>query len=99
MKYRLQQNAAEYLKNKLKTGGTGVWGDVPMPPQVALSSDDADKLVAAILGLSEGITETKGAMEGKIKLAPDFGADPGGAWEISVQAPDYSPASIRIPAK
>jgi cytochrome c len=99
MKYRGQANAAAYLKNKLKTGGGGVWGEVPMPPQAALKPDDADKLIAAILGLSQGISEAKGALEGTVQLAPEFGAEPGGAWEISAEAPGYSPARIRIAAK
>jgi len=99
LKYRAQQNATEYLKNKLKTGGAGVWGDVPMPPQIALKPEDSDKLVAAILGLSAGISETKGTLNGSIDLAPKFDTQSGGAWEISVEAEGYSPASLRIAAK
>jgi cytochrome c len=26
------QDAAEYLKGKIKNGGQGVWGSMPMPP-------------------------------------------------------------------
>jgi cytochrome c len=99
MKYRDQANAADTLKNKLKNGGAGVWGDVPMPPQVALKPEDADKLISAILGLSQGISETKGALQGTVKLSPEFGAEPGGAWEISAEAPGHSAARIRITAK
>ncbi len=99
LKYRLQQNAGEYLHNKLKTGGAGVWGEVPMPPQIALKQEDADKLVAAILGLSDGISQSKGSLEGTLQLAPAYGAEPGGAWEISAEAPGYSPVKTRIPAK
>ncbi len=99
LKYRGQADAAAYLKNKLKTGGGGVWGEVPMPPQAALKPDDADKLIAAILGLSKGISETKGSLEGNIQLSPEFGAEAGGAWEISAEAPGYAPAKTRIPAK
>jgi cytochrome c len=99
LKYRGQADAAAYLKNKLKTGGGGVWGEVPMPPQVALKPEDSDKLIAAILGLSEGISEAQGTFEGTVKLAPDFGAEAGGAWEISAEAPGYAPAKTRIPAK
>lgn len=99
LKYRSQADAAAYLKNKLATGGGGVWGEVPMPPQAALKPNDADKLIAAILGLSKGISEAKGALEGTVQLAPEFGAEPGGAWEISAEAPGYAPAKTRIPAK
>jgi len=70
-----------------------------MPPQVALKPEDADKLIAAILSLSAGMTETRGSLNGSIQLSPDFGAEPGGAWEISAEAPGYAPAKTRIPAK
>ena len=99
LKYRGQQNAGDYLNNKLKTGGAGVWGEVPMPPQIALKQEDADKLVEAILGLSDGISQSNGAQEGTLQLAPEYGAEAGGAWEISAEAPGYAPAKTRIPAK
>ncbi len=99
MKYREQEDAAEYLKNKLKSGSTGVWGEIPMPPQIALKPEDSDKLVAAILGLSEGMSETSGSLEGSLKLAPKYDVPTGGAWEISAEAPGYSPAKLRIAAE
>ena len=99
LKYRNQQNAGEYLHDKLKTGGAGVWGEVPMPPQIALKQEDADKLVAAILGLSDGISQSKGTLQGTLQLAPGYGAEAGGAWEISAEAPGYAPAKLRIPAQ
>ena len=49
--------------------------------------------------LSAGMTETRGSLNGNIRLAPDFGAEPGGAWEISAESPGYAPARTRIPAK
>jgi cytochrome c len=99
LRYRDRADATEYLRQKLKTGGAGAWGEVPMPPQAALKPEDADKLIAAILGFSKGITETKGTLKGGIPLSPEFGAEPGGAWEISAEAPGYAPARTRIPAK
>lgn len=99
LRYSGQANAPAHLKEKLKIGGAGVWGDVPMPAQVALKPEDADKLIAAILGLSAGMTETRGKPSGSIRLSPDFGTEPGGAWEISAEAPGYAPARTRIPAK
>lgn len=99
LRYSGQADAPARLREKLKTGGAGVWGDVPMPAQVALKPEDANKLIAAILGLSEGMTETRGTASGSIRLSPDFGAETGGAWEISAEAPGYAPAKTRIPAK
>lgn len=34
---------AEYLAGKIKSGGSGVWGDIPMPPQT-ISTEDAAKI-------------------------------------------------------
>jgi len=100
LKYRDQGDALDKLKAKLKSGGSGVWGEVPMPPQVALKDGDADKILHAILALSEGMSETKGTLEGQLQLCqkPEA-AENGGAWEISAEAPGYSAAKVRIPAK
>lgn len=43
------KNNTEALVSKVKAGGEGVWGAVPMPPQDELSIDDAKTLVAWIL--------------------------------------------------
>jgi len=99
MKYRNREDAADYLKTKIKTGGGGVWGKVPMRPQIAIKPEDTDKLIAAILGLSKGMSETKGSLGGTIQLSPEDDVQPGGAWEFSAEAPGYSAARIRIPAR
>lgn len=39
------------LANKIKNGGSGVWGAVPMSPHPALSDDDAKAMVRYILSL------------------------------------------------
>jgi cytochrome c len=46
------KNAAANLEKKVRAGG-GVWGPVPMPPNLKekISDDDAKKLVAWILTL------------------------------------------------
>ncbi|MCK6432033.1 MAG: c-type cytochrome [Burkholderiaceae bacterium] len=47
-KYAGQKDAAAKLADKVIKGGTGVWGQIPMPPN-AVSKDEADKLVAWVL--------------------------------------------------
>lgn len=98
LKYRDQADAAVYLKGKLKTGSSGAWGEIPMPPQIAVTDDEANIIVDAILQLSEGISEAKGKV-GTIKLSsrPESAA-PGGAWEITAEAPNHLPFKQRIPA-
>ena len=48
-KYAGDAGAAERLVAKVKNGGSGVWGDVPMPPNSAVSDEDIKKLVDWVL--------------------------------------------------
>jgi len=53
-KYRSNKVAAlEYLLTKVREGGEGVWGDIPMPPNSIEKIDDAElkTLLEWILGL------------------------------------------------
>jgi cytochrome c len=45
------QNVAAKLQEKVKKGGQGVWGPVPMPPNAAVPDADIKKLVDWILKL------------------------------------------------
>jgi cytochrome c len=99
LKYRNNPQAQELLRAKLKSGGAGVWGEIPMPPQIALKPEDSSTLITAILGLATGISESKGTLGGTLELAPPpTPAEPGGAWEITAEAPGFTPAKLRIPA-
>ncbi|MBX3648333.1 MAG: c-type cytochrome [Anaerolineales bacterium] len=48
-KYAGQADAVAKLEAKVKKGGSGVWGTVPMPPNAAVSDADIKKLVAWVL--------------------------------------------------
>lgn len=50
-KYRGDARAAAMLQEKVKKGGSGVWGPVPMPPNSQISDADIKTLVAYILAL------------------------------------------------
>lgn len=50
-KYRGNAKAAAMLQEKVKKGGSGVWGPVPMPPNTQVSDADIKTLVAYILAL------------------------------------------------
>ena len=43
-KYQGKADAEAYLVKKIKAGGEGVWGAVPMPPQAALKDDEAQAI-------------------------------------------------------
>ena len=51
-KYAADAGAAARLAQKIRHGGQGVWGNVPMPPNPALSDADLQQLVAWLLGKS-----------------------------------------------
>jgi len=48
-KYRNDKQAEAKLVEKVKKGGTGVWGQVPMPPNAAVPDADIHALVKWIL--------------------------------------------------
>ena len=49
-KYKGDAKAADTLVAKVEKGGSGVWGQIPMPPN-KVTDDEAKKLVAWILSL------------------------------------------------
>ena len=48
-KYDGDSTAADRLAKKIREGGVGVWGQMPMPPQPQVSEADAKTLVEYIL--------------------------------------------------
>jgi cytochrome c len=48
-KYKGQADAAAKLAEKVKKGGSGVWGAVPMPPNPAVPDGDINTLVVWVL--------------------------------------------------
>jgi cytochrome c len=49
-KYQGRGDAEAYLVKKIKEGGQGSWGAVPMPPQPTLKDGDAKAIASWILG-------------------------------------------------
>lgn len=48
-KYSGDSGAADRLARKIREGGVGVWGQMPMPPQPQVSEADAKALAEYIL--------------------------------------------------
>ena len=48
-RYRDKADMAAYLASKIRKGGYGVWGNVPMPPQGHVTDEDVDALVKWIM--------------------------------------------------
>lgn len=50
-KYAKDPKAEAILIAKVKAGGVGTWGQIPMPPNTAVGDEDVKKLVKWVLSL------------------------------------------------
>ena len=50
-KYKGDKKAEAMLIEKVKKGGMGVWGQIPMPPNTAVKDEDVKALVQWVLAL------------------------------------------------
>ncbi len=50
-KYEATEANIDMLAGKIINGGSGSWGEIPMAPHAALSTDDAKEMVKYILSL------------------------------------------------
>ena len=50
-KYKADKDAVSQLAAKVKAGGSGVWGPVPMPPNAQVPDADITTLVTWIMSL------------------------------------------------
>lgn len=51
VKYAGKEDASAYLAGKIKNGSKDVWGPIPMPPNAAVSDENAKVLADFILTL------------------------------------------------
>ena len=52
-KYKGDKNAVDMLSKKVKEGSTGVWGQIPMPPNAAVPPADIKEIVTWIMTLKK----------------------------------------------
>lgn len=52
-RYQPDADAESKLAQKVVAGGTGLWGEIPMPPHPLLPPEEAKEMVKAILALNE----------------------------------------------
>lgn len=52
-KYKGEENAKAYLSDKIISGGSGVWGEVAMPPHPTMSKNEVTMIVDYILNVQE----------------------------------------------
>ena len=51
VKYAKEKDASQVLAGKVKKGGVGVWGQIPMPPNATVPEADLQSMVKWILAL------------------------------------------------
>ncbi|MCZ6674627.1 MAG: PKD domain-containing protein, partial [Verrucomicrobia bacterium] len=73
LKYANDPNASERLAHKILTGGSGIWGELPMPPHPQHNIDQTRQMVAWVLSLTHSATH-----------APKLGAT--GTWTPPARA-------------
>ncbi|MBC7416611.1 MAG: PKD domain-containing protein, partial [Pedobacter sp.] len=52
-KYKGDPKAVDYLSNKIKKGGAGVWGEIPMPAHATIKDADLKEITKWILTLDD----------------------------------------------
>lgn len=52
-KYKGDATAVAKLSDKVKKGGSGAWGAIPMPPNAQVNDADVKKMVELILALKK----------------------------------------------
>ena len=50
-KYRGDKDAAARLMDKIKKGGVGIWGEIPMPPNAGITEEELKVVIAWILSM------------------------------------------------
>jgi len=47
---RKHEGQADYLVRKIRSGGSGVWGSIPMPPQTTVPDEDIKRIASLLAG-------------------------------------------------
>ncbi|HEX6069522.1 MAG TPA: PQQ-dependent sugar dehydrogenase, partial [Longimicrobiaceae bacterium] len=80
-RYTGRAEAAAYLAEKIVAGGTGVWGDIPMPSHPGMSAVEATTLADYVLALGRDDDGPRLLPpSGTAVLTPSEPARPGGAY-------------------
>ncbi len=66
-KYPNNQENVDYLINKIKNGGSGVWGHMPMPSQAHVTDKHIQEIVTAIFDMTGESPLITRSQSGKIK--------------------------------
>ncbi len=68
-KYKNDKNAMNHLVNKIKKGGSGVWGELNMPAFATLSDEDRTAIVTYVLSLAD--VKKSLPLQGSLSFTPN----------------------------
>ncbi|MFT4033396.1 MAG: PQQ-dependent sugar dehydrogenase [Siphonobacter sp.] len=97
-KYKGQPGAEAYLINKIRNGGSGVWGEVSMAAHPNMSVADADVIVKYILSINDK-TLSSLPLEGKYNVKVPEGDNGKGSVIIRAAYTDRGASGAKIPTQ
>jgi cytochrome c len=68
-RYKNDKNAMNHLVNKIKKGGSGVWGELNMPAFATLSDEDRTAIVTYVLSLAD--VKKSLPLQGSLSFTPN----------------------------
>lgn len=92
-KYKDDDNAANYLSNKIKNGGGGVWGETVMSAHPDLTNEDLRQITAYILSLKSA-KDKKPSLAPSGKIVPEQAA-PGKSLVITASYTDAGEGAVK----
>ncbi len=93
-KYAKNPDAAAYLSQKIKKGGSGVWGDVAMAAHPNISETDLQQIVQYVIGLSNK-NVVKASLPASGTIVPPANIKPGTSLVLSASYTDKGGNNIK----
>jgi len=93
-KYAKDPNAVNYLAEKIRRGGAGVWGTTPMAAHPTLSQSDLDQMIGWILSLAS-TAEVKKSLPQAGSIVPEANQKPDAQLVLSASYTDKGANNIK----
>lgn len=93
-KYAKSRDAVNYLSQKIKKGGSGVWGDVAMAAHPNISESDLQQIVQYVVGLSNK-TASKPSLPANGTIVTPANSKPGTSLVLSASYSDKGGNNIK----
>ncbi len=93
-KYAKSPDVVNYLSQKIRKGGAGVWGDVAMAAHPNIAESDLKKIIQYVVGLSNK-TAAKPSLSASGTIIPPANAKPGTSLVLSASYTDKGGNNIK----